>query len=276
MRPRLEDFYTETLTALLDRGLLRRDDEVLVVCAGERDCEVFRRLEFQRVTISNLDTRMRGDEYSPYRWSRQDVENLTLPDGSYDWVVVHSGLHHCYSPHRGLLEMYRVARRGVLVFEPRDSLLVRLGVRLSFGQEYEVAAVVGNDLKFGGVGNTAIPNYVYRWTEREVEKTVRSAVPLGVPKVHYFYALRVPAARLEGMRNRAAAAALKLLLPLLRVFTALFPGQCNNFAFAVEKLQLPRDLHPWLQWENGTPALNQKWIEARYDQQRLKRAAQDE
>ena len=33
-------------------------------------------------------------------------------DGAFDFVVVHQGLHHCHSPHRGLLEMYRVARRG--------------------------------------------------------------------------------------------------------------------------------------------------------------------
>ena len=53
--------------------------------------------------------------------------------------------HHCHSPHRGLLEMYRVARRGVLAFEPRDTRLVRLGVRLGFGQEYEIAAVAGKN-----------------------------------------------------------------------------------------------------------------------------------
>ncbi|MCU0247493.1 MAG: class I SAM-dependent methyltransferase [Bryobacter sp.] len=273
---RLEDFYTETLRALLDRGLMKRESEVLVVCGGDRDREVFRALGFERVTISNLDVRIKGDEFAPYRWSRQDAENLTVADGSFDWVVVHSGLHHCYSPHRALLEMHRVARRGVLVFEPRDSFLVRLGIRFSFGQEYEVAAVVGNDLKFGGVGNTAIPNYVYRWTEREVEKTVNCGAPLGRSRVHYFYALRVPEARLKGMKNRVAASTLRILLPLLRIFTAIFPRQCNNFAFAVEKLQLPGDLHPWLAWEGGAPVLNRAWVEAHYDQKRLTQAAQEE
>jgi len=43
--------------------------------------------------------------------------------------------------------MYRVAGRGVLAFEPRDTRLVRLGVRLGFGQEYEIAAVAGNGLR---------------------------------------------------------------------------------------------------------------------------------
>src|SRR6266851_8888773 len=58
-----------------------------------------------------------------------------------------SGAAYCHSPHRGLLEMYRVARRGVLAFEPRDTRLVRLGVRLGFGQEYEIAAVAENGLR---------------------------------------------------------------------------------------------------------------------------------
>ncbi len=77
----------------------------------------------------------------------QDVERLGFTDRAFDFVVVHQGLHHCHSPHRGLLEMYRVARRGVLAFEPRDTRLVRLGVRLGFGQEYEIAAVAENGLR---------------------------------------------------------------------------------------------------------------------------------
>jgi ubiquinone/menaquinone biosynthesis C-methylase UbiE len=44
----------------------------------------------------------------------QDAENLSYDDRAFDLVVVHAGLHPCYSPHRALLEMYRVARRCVV------------------------------------------------------------------------------------------------------------------------------------------------------------------
>jgi SAM-dependent methyltransferase len=260
----MDAFYARTLTRLLDQGLLGRESKVLVVCGGPPDRDVFHQLGFQNVTISNLDVRLKGDEFAPYGWSFQDAEELKFGDGEFDVVVAHNGLHHCCSPHRGLLEMFRVARRLVVVFEPRDTLLVRLGVRLSFGQEYEVAAVAANGMKFGGVRNTPIPNYVYRWTEREIEKVISTYAPLGRSRLHFFYALRVPEGRLKAMKNRLAAGAVRGLLPLLRIFTAVFPKQTNCFAFAVEKPELPRDLHPWLAMPAGQAVLNEAWVRERY------------
>src|SRR5712672_2452459 len=140
----MDDFYSETLRRLLNDGWMGLDSSVLVVCGERYDRDVFHGLGFRRFTISNLDSRIDGSEFAPYPWSLQDVESLGFADGAFDFVVVHQGLHHCHSPHRGLLEMYRVARLGVLAFEPRDTRLVRLGVRLGFGQEYEIAAVAGN------------------------------------------------------------------------------------------------------------------------------------
>jgi SAM-dependent methyltransferase len=259
-----KDFYADTLQQLMQRGLLTTDMSVLVVCAGVRDRDVFRALGFRNVTISNLDTQQGAKDSAPFEWACVDAEAIDQPDDSYDWVVAHSGLHHCYSPHQGLLEMYRVARRGVLVFEPRDSMLVRLGVRLNFGQDYEVAAVVLNGLNAGGVRNSGIPNYVYRWSEREIEKTLRSYAPTAPPKIHYFYALRVPQERLDAMRNRLVATSVKLLLPLIRLVTMLFPKQCNNFAFVVEKARPQSEMHPWLRLKDGKIGMDEAWVARHY------------
>ena len=260
------DFYTETLRRLLNDGWIGLDSSVLVVCGGRYDRDVFEGLGFRRVTISNLDSgldsrlhsRIGGSEFAPYSWSLQDVERLGFEDGAFDFVVVHQGLHHCHSPHRGLLEMYRVARRGVLAFEPRDTRLVRLGVRLGFGQEYEIAAVAGNGLRSGGVGNSATPNYIYRWTEREIEKTVRTFRPAERAEIRYFSALRVPTERMRSMKNRLVAGALGALLPVVRLFAWVFPGQSNCFAFAVTKV---RELHPWMVDEGTVDA---EWVRRRY------------
>jgi SAM-dependent methyltransferase len=256
------DFYSETLRRLLDDGWLGLDSSVLVVCGGRYDRDVFRGLGFRRVTISNLDSRldsrMDGSEFAPYPWSLQDVESLGFEDGAFDFVVVHQGLHHCHSPHRGLLEMYRVARRGVLAFEPRDTRLVRLGVRLGFGQEYEIAAVAGNGLRAGGVGNSATPNFIYRWTEREIEKTIRTFSPAGRAGFRYFSALRVPQERMQSMKNRLVAGSLGALLPVVRLFAKVFPGQSNCFAFAITKV---RELHPWMVDEGTVDA---EWVGRRY------------
>jgi SAM-dependent methyltransferase len=260
----MNDFYSRALTRLLEGQLLSREMSILVVCGGQPDKEALLGMGFQHVTISNLDARYKENEFAPFAWSYQDAENLTFGDGEFDICIVHQGLHHCYSPHRALLEMYRVARKGVLVFEPRDTLLVRLGVALGFGERYEVAAVAGNRLEFGGVRNTAIPNHIYRWTESEVRKTIRSYDPCGEPRFHFMYCLRVSAERVRKMKNRPVALATRLSLPLLKLLIRLWPKQGNNFAFFVEKAELPRDLHPWLTLVEGRAGINRGWVRQRY------------
>ncbi len=260
----MADFYIDTLRELLARGALRRDMKVLVVCAGEYDRQVLRECGFTDVTLSNLDAKIRGESVAPFAWSFQDAERLEFDDGEFDMVLVHSGLHHAQSPHRALLEMYRVARTGIVCFEPIDNPVTRLGVRLGLGQEYEVAAVAGTGYRFGGQRNTPIPNYVYRWTRREVEKTVLAFAPVAKHRFFYFYALRVPWFRSQMLTRRILAAVFLALTPLAWCATRLFPRLSNNFAFVVLKPNLPDDLHPWLTAEGGRIALNASWLAARY------------
>ena len=106
-------FYRRTLESLLADGVLARDDRILVVAGGEADREAF--AGFPSVTITNVSPE-EGEEF-------QDAEALTYEDGSFDFAVVSAGLHHCRSPHRAVLELYRVARKGLLAVEARDSLL---------------------------------------------------------------------------------------------------------------------------------------------------------
>ena len=241
-----ELFYLETLQRLLDEGWLRTQDDVLVVAGGDADREVLLAMGFTSATITNLDDRMRGDEYAPLRWSFEDAEDLSYADNSFDVCVVHQGLHHCRSPHRALLEMYRVARRGVVVFEPQDTALTRLGVRLGVGQEYECAAVADNDLRWGGVQNTDVPNFVYRWTAREVGKTLASYDPTGHPRIRFFYDLRVPGAAAARLRSRPVKAMARVAAPVARAVLRLLPSQANAIAVVADKLDPRTDHHPWL------------------------------
>jgi hypothetical protein len=160
--------------------------------------------------------------------------------------------------------MYRVSQSGLLIFEPRDTLVTRIGVRLNFGQEYEVAAVADNELSFGGVRNTFMPNYVYRWTEREIEKTIASFAPWGKHRFIFRYALRVPWRRLRIMRSKIFLFAVRAFLPVLRIFFALFPKQSNCFAFIILKPRIPVDLYPWLKFENSHIVLNEEYVHLRY------------
>ncbi len=228
-----EGFYRRVLRSLLDEGLVQRDWKVLVVAGGEADRAAFADTEFTDVLITNLDPAP-GEE-------RQDAEQLSYEDGAFDLAVVSAGLHHCASPHRAVLELYRVARHGILALEARDSALMRLAQRAGVVDEYELTAVAAHDFRAGGVRNTPTPNYVYRWTEREVEKTIASAAPHARHRFVWFRELELPVSVLEasgrGMFRFAAGP--------LRLLTKVFPRQANLFAFAVFK----EGLQPWMRDE---------------------------
>jgi SAM-dependent methyltransferase len=251
-----EYFYRETLKRLLQGGTLSANASTLVLAAGPKDRRVVESVGLTKLHFSNLDPRLASEDFHPHLWSYNDAQNLEFPDGHFDQVIVHAALHHCRSPHRALLEMYRVARHAVIVFENRDCFLTRLANRFGFGQNYEVEAVYFNDMKSGGADNSCIPNYVYRWTEREVEKTIASYAPETKADLKFFYGLRVPVKRLAQQRASFRAPLARGAAMGLRVFTALFPSQGNLFAFCVTKGD---QLWPWLERAEGGIRFNQAW-----------------
>jgi SAM-dependent methyltransferase len=238
--PERAGFYGRTLRRLLDEGIADTAMSVLVVAGGELDREVLRAAGFEDLTVTNLTDGV-------------DAEELPFADASFDLALVSAGLHHCRSPHRALLELYRVARRAAVALEARDSLLLRLATRIGALEEYELTAVAANDFRGGGVRDTAVPNYVYRWTEREVEKTIASYAPHARHRILFFHELEIPFSVVELSGGPARRVVARLAMPALRLVTRIAPGQANLFAFAVVKPELPRDLQPWLQLGDEGP-----------------------
>jgi SAM-dependent methyltransferase len=251
--------YDETRRQLIGAGTISTSDEVLVVCGGPYDADVLREIGFKSVTLSNLDGSYAGHN-ADFIWERQDTENLTYRDGQFDVAMVHAGLHHCASPHRALLEMYRVARKAVVVFEARDSLMMRTAVALGFASDFELEAVSGEGYESGGLNNGPIPNLAFRWTEREVVKTIRAADPAHVEQVEFFYGLRLPTLRFEHVNAPAKRIALKLMAPAVQAFAKLFPKQGNQFGFVITKTGRLRD---WLEEKDGKVRLSSEKAEQR-------------
>ena len=189
-----ERFYRRVVGELLERGVLTRDLALVVVGGGELDRSVLASHGFEDVTLTNLD---------PAQGKVEDAEALSYADGRFDFGIVSAALHHCRSPHRALLELYRVSRKGVLALEARDSTLMRLANRLGVAEEYELTVVAAEGFRTGGVANSAVPNYVYRWTEREVEKTIRSAAPEREHDFLWFRELELPLSVLEATGKSA-------------------------------------------------------------------------
>ena len=228
-------FVESVADALLADGTLARSDSVLAVCAGTRERDLLADRGFTDAVISNLEAEA---DMAPFAWSRQDAQDIHLDDGSFDFCVVVAGLHHCASPHRALVEMYRVARKGILVIEARDGLLTRAAVRLGAASRYELDAVAAHDGRAGGVNDTSVPNFIYRWKEDEFRKVIRSADPTGEPSFRFFYALDVP--------GRVPAAS--VVEPVLRAAARVTPRLANTMAMVALR---PARLWPWLTRAEG-------------------------
>jgi SAM-dependent methyltransferase len=247
-------FVESVADALLADGTLNRSDSVLAVCAGLRERDLLAERGFSHVVISNLE---RDGDVAPFDWSRQDVQDLHFETGSFDFALVVAGLPHCASPHRGLVEMYRVARKGIVVVESRDGALLRLATRLGLSSEYELDAVIANEYRKGGVDNTEIPNFIYRWTEAELRKVIRSADPRGEPTFRFFYSLDVPQTGGVGKIKRSVVA---VAAPTLTILAGVFPKLANTMAMVALHPQSP---WPWLRREGAQLVFDRRYVEQR-------------
>lgn len=230
---------------LYQKTLARLKGSVLVVCGGSYDAQMLRACGITDAVISNLSPNGHGNQgttYEGFEWSHQDAEALTYADGSFDWCVVNAGLHHCASPHKALIEMLRVSRVGVLVVESRDSLLMRAAMWFGMTPAYEIETVALNGYDMGGLRNGSVPNFIYRWTEREVRKTIASAYPERTHDIEFFYDILLPTRRLS-MSSLPKRIAFYLLAVGVKCFHAVAKRQCNQFAFVVRK----GPPQPWIQ-----------------------------
>jgi ubiquinone/menaquinone biosynthesis C-methylase UbiE len=254
-----EKFYRQVVNELVTE----RDAQILVCGAGRLDQSVFKDLGYQNVTISNLDERMLATDYAPFQWSFQNAEALTYADNTFDYVVIHAAIHHASSPHRVLTEIYRVAKKRAIAFESRDSFIMRLMEYFKLTDSYEHIAVYYNGGQYGGVNNTEIPNYVYRWTEREIEKTINAFAPQNKHKFIYRHASALPVIPKLEHKGRGKDQIIRLFVPFYKGFAKIFPRQQNLFAFCIEKSgQL--ELQPWLKVVNQKVSFDLTWGQARY------------
>jgi len=189
------NFYKKILLKLLSKKIIHLDDKILVCCGWHNDRSVLMSLGFTNVTIGNVDNRadFNGENiFSPYKWMKVDAENIPFDDNSYDWVIVHSGLHHLHQPLLGLIEMYRVAKVGILGFEPHLYFGSTMASKVGLGQSYELSAVINNNFTHGGVDNSEIPNHVFRFNKNLIIQVIRSFHPEVNNQFYFFYATRCP------------------------------------------------------------------------------------
>ena len=109
-------------------------------------------------------------------------------------------------------------------------------------------------MKYGGLNNSEIPNFVYRWTENEIEKVINTYAPYSKHKVTYFYGISIPKLKEKFLVK-------KIFIFILQIFLKLIPNnQGNLFGFFIEKPDSKSKLFPWIMKENETLKLNKVWL----------------
>lgn len=226
---------------------------ILVCGAGQVDSVVFHDLGYVNVTMSGLDTRV--GITNEYDQIPANAEALDFSDDSFDYCVMHASIHHTRLPHKVLTELYRVSRIGCMVIEARDSALIRLTKWLGFTEEYEVK---GN-FPGSGVNGSDIPNYIFRWTEQEVVKTIKCYDPKFKHSFFFRYGTYYPFSEFgNGWRKWIV----QILYPFYAILALMFPTQQNRFCFYVSKGNDMNLLHPWLICDelDGTVKVDRNYI----------------
>jgi len=243
-----------------------KNASILVCGGGKGEKTVFQSLGFTNVTISNIDDRINENEYEPYKWKYSNAEDLPFENSSFDYTVIKAAIHHASSPHKVLTELYRVSKIGVLASEARDSITMRFLEKFNLTQTYECSSVYCNNCKYGGVNNTEIPNFIYRWKEREIEKTIQSYAPYYQHKYVYMYGTDFPSTANYEKRNRIKLLFLNMTKIPYYIFSFIFRKQRNMFIFYIEKQNIQEKLFPWLIYDIDTNEIkfNKNWGDKKY------------
>jgi SAM-dependent methyltransferase len=232
------------LRAYVESGDIDPKAPTLALFAGAYDRAVLESLGFTDVNYGNVT--MDGSGLADGEAAVLNAASLPLPGDSYDLVLAHAGIHHCSRPHAAVCEMYRVTRRHAIFFENQDSLLTRAAARVGLMPIIEAAAVEAHDFHSGGVDGTGIPNYIYRWSRREVEKLIWSLDPPEPPDVRVWTEWDIDFERLKRRLRRSpvryvpAALVSGALRGAQRILNSVVPSQGNLFAAVIRKREPTR------------------------------------
>ena len=242
------DLYAALLGQKVADRLITPTDSVLVQFAGSYDESVCANLAIPNCTFANIAPQTHSTGVTAA--TRFDAHAMPQADESFDHVIAHAGLHHCSRPHQALHEMYRLARKSVIFVENQDSQLMRLATLLKVVNWYELPAVVDGAYVSGGVDGTGVPNHIYRWTRRDLQKTVASFdpafhTPIEILTEWNMAIGRVSSAALrQRLRLTSDERAAKVLGCINSALNAVARSQGNIFAAVIRKDL--RVLQPWM------------------------------
>lgn len=212
------DYFRDIPFRKLKQLFLRKridlnDNTVLVASSGSGIDGHYLKKMFSSVRIFFSDINLWGMEKLRSNFPEEpavltDNCRLSFKNDSFDYAFIAASLHHLKEPVNGLYELLRVARRGVIVIEPNDSLLCRLFIKLGLAHEYE--------FEHG--------NYIFRFSGRDVSK-ISKALFYKYDYLRFFSTHKIA-------NSKTVFTGLRLLNSLANLF---LPWQGNYIVFLIEK-----------------------------------------
>ena len=217
--------------------IINKNENFLLISGSLYEIQILRNLGYTNFTISyHNEQEVKNLQSYGFELNKNlfkaDVRNLQFENKSFEYVITNATLHHVDQPHKAITEMYRVARKGVIIIESNDSLTMQIACKLKFAEEFEVSSI---DLKnnSGGLLDTGIPNYVYRWNEREIIKTIKSYDPSNIVNVKFNYANDLTNIKLNKLYK-------KILINFIKIYFFIFKKQQNCLSIFIDKTEIKK------------------------------------
>jgi ubiquinone/menaquinone biosynthesis C-methylase UbiE len=139
----------------------------------------------QEVTASNITDVFLEEAFKRGlidNFSEQNAESLTFEDGEYDYIMMKETYHHLPRPYLAIYDMLRVCRKAVIIVaEPIDILskmssLVFIKNFLDKINPVLINKIWKNRISYEHFSSDDKVNYVYKISEREIEKLAAALI----------------------------------------------------------------------------------------------------
>lgn len=246
---------------ILKKCILNIDASILIVATEQHNLQLYETMGFNAVTLSTIVNPTNNTlKFQSFIDSASEIKILDLAENSFDYVVIQNGLHFSRMPHKALVEMYRVARIGVMLFDGRDSATIKIMQFLGITESYEVKKTYFSRIEKGNMNDDLIPNHVYRWSEREIIKTINSFAPHALHDFKFYYGHAIPSTLLFP-NSFARKIIFQGLYKVYCIVISAFNKQQNLFASYIGKNIA---VHPWIISKEDRYIFNRDWARANF------------
>jgi hypothetical protein len=228
------EFYEKNITKFLNK-----DSKILIISASSTEVNFFQKNFYTDFYASYFgqdqkNEILKGSLINENNILRIDLteNNFHLKEHKFDYIIVHAVIHHLDKPHTSILNLYDIATKGIVIIESNDSLLMKVCTKLKFVEEFEYSAISKNK---GGLLDSSVPNYIYRWSEREIKKLIYSYKPNLKHEFIFDYNFDFKNKKLYETGNFYKKIMYKLSNKFLFFFNFFLKKQANNLFIFIKK-----------------------------------------